>query len=95
MAGIIGKLTGLDTIREDMKKRVDEIIKVGESWNKTANQLIKSLNELKETIQESHTDLRPINKNLSKLATQTKRLSKAFEAHRRTLNRILGKLDQI
>jgi len=92
MAGLIEKFA-MGTIREDMKKRVDEVIRAGAEWNKTAKELEATLNRLIEAIQKGNpVDLNPVNSNLAKLAKQTKHLSEAFENHRRVLTQILTKL---
>ncbi|MEM2713462.1 MAG: hypothetical protein QXX18_10580 [Candidatus Jordarchaeales archaeon] len=92
MAGILEKLaTG--PIREEMKRRVDEIIRAGAEWSKTAKELEATLNRLIEAIQKGNPiDLKPVNAGLLKLAKQTSRLSKAFDDHRKTLTEVLAKL---
>lgn len=92
MAGFL-KDIALGAVREEMKKRVDEVINAGNEWNKTANELIGALDRLTEAIQKGYSvDLKPINKELRKLAKQTKSLSRAFNTHRKTLVEIIGKL---
>jgi len=93
MAGVLSRLAGLDTIREDMKKRVDEILKAGNEWQRTAEKLTKTIQTLIETIEKGNPkDLQPIKGELKKLTTQTRRLAKAFQQHRKTLNTLARKL---
>lgn len=87
MAGILGKIVGLDSIREDMKKRVDEILKAGNEWNKTAERLTQALEKLSET-----KEMDPIKGDLKRLAKQTGKLARAFEAHRQTLANLTEKI---
>jgi hypothetical protein len=93
MASILGKITGLDTIREEMKQRVNEILKCGNEWKLTAEKLNETLQKLIETIEKgSSVDLNPVKSDLKKLSVQTGKLAKAFEAHRKTLSNLTEKL---
>jgi chromosome segregation ATPase len=93
MAGILGKLAGLDSIREDMKKRVDEVLKAGSDWKITAEKLTKTLEELTETIQRGNPgDLKPIKTELKKLSRETRKLAAAFNNHRQTLASLMEKI---
>jgi hypothetical protein len=93
VAGILGKLAGIDTIREDMRKRVDEILRAGNDWKTTAEKLTGSLQVLIEAIQKGNPqDLQPIKSDLKSLSTQTRRLARAFEAHRETLASLIRKI---
>jgi chromosome segregation ATPase len=93
MAGILGKLAGLDSVREDMKKRVDEVLKAGSDWKATAEKLTKALEELTETIQRGNPgELNPIRTDLKKLSRETRKLAAAFNNHRQTLANLMEKI---
>jgi chromosome segregation ATPase len=93
MAGLLGKLAGLDSMREDMKKRVDEVLKAGMEWKATAERLTKALEELTETIQKgSPGDLKPIKTDLKKLSRETRKLAATFNNHRQTLANLMEKI---
>lgn len=80
-------------IREEMKTRTDEIIKVGNEWNKTARDLISALDRLTEAIKSgSGGNAKEVLTGLNKLSKETKKLSKAFESHKRTLDDIVERL---
>jgi len=93
MAGILGKLAGLDTLKEDMKKRVDEVLKAGSEWKATAEKLTKALEELTETIQKGNPgDLKPLRTEVKKLSRETRKLAAAFNNHRQTLANLMEKI---
>lgn len=90
---ILGNLLS-GKIRSEMRKRVDEIINAGDKWQKTAEDLIKALNQLTEAIEKGNpTNLKPAIRETKKLVRQTKRLSRAFESHRKTLTKIERKIE--
>ncbi len=108
MAGILGKLAGLGSMREDMKKRVDEVLKAGAEWQATAEKLTKALEELTETIQKGNPavwsvfgdlnkagDLKPIKIELKKLSRETRRLATAFNNQRQTLANLMEKISLV
>jgi len=90
MAGIVKDLLG-NTIRREMKRRVDEVLKAGGEWNKTARELIEAMNRLSEAIEKGGIDrsnLKSISKSVKQLSKRTTRLAKAFESHHKTLEKI-------
>lgn len=92
MAGILEKLAA-GTIREEMKRRVDEIIRAGAEWSKAAKELEATLNRLIEAIEKNEQfNLKPVNAGLSNLAKKTHQLTKALESHKEVLNKILTKI---
>jgi len=81
-------------LRAEMKSRVDEVLKAGNVWNQTAQELIGAINKLVDAIQKG--DFNPSNPKsvaqaAKKLAKETKRLTKAFEDHNKTLAQVLAK----
>lgn len=88
---IIGDLIS-GKLRAEMKERVDEILKCGEQWDKTARELIEALNRLTDAIQKGSVDpssVRPVARGSKKLAKETTRLAQAFINHRAFLEKIL------
>lgn len=93
---MLGRVFGIDGIREDLKKRVDEIIKAGDEWNKTAKRLADVQESLVRAI-ETHSplelgDVKTGTKNLWK---ETKRLSKAHEDLSKTLVTVGHTLEKV
>jgi len=88
---IIGDfLTG--KLRDEMRQRVDEVLRAGSEWSKTARDLIEALNRLTEAIEKGNTKpSKTISRVARQLARQTKRLTKAFENHNKTLEKIVRK----
>jgi len=90
---ILGKITGLDAVRDEMRNRVNEILKCGNEWKITAEKLNQTLEKLIEAIEKGNpTDLGPVKSDLKKLATQTRKLALAFEAHKKMLSSLSEKL---
>jgi chromosome segregation ATPase len=93
MAGILGRLTGLDAIRDEMKQRVDEVLKAGAEWKETAEKLTKTIQELTETIREGrNVNLKPVKADLRKLSKETEKLAQAFNHHRQTLAALMERI---
>jgi len=84
-----------DKIREEMRNRVDEVLKAGGDWNSTAKELIAALDRHTEAIKNGTVDpttLKAIEKSNSQLARSTKLLARAFDNHGRTLARLMVKI---
>jgi len=80
MAGIFGKIVGLESIREELKQRVNELLKAGEEWRKTADRLTAAIENLTAEIKSGRNpkNLRTIKADLRKLAAETRNLSNSF-----------------
>jgi len=93
MAGILGKLTGLDSLRDEMKKRVDEVLKAGAEWKEAAEKLTKTIQDLTEAIKEGqNVNLKPVKADLKRLTKETAKLARAFDNHRQTLAAIMERI---
>jgi len=91
MSGVIGDfLSG--RLRQEMRQRVDEVLKAGNEWNQTARELIEAVNRLTDSIKAGNPkplDSKLIARGTRKLAKETVRLTRAFEAHNKTLSEIV------
>lgn len=79
-------------LRAEMKSRVDEILKCGERWDKTALELVEALNRLSDAIEKGSVDpssVRPVARASKKLSKETRNLAQAFINHRAFLEKIL------
>jgi len=79
-------------LRQEMRQRVDEVLKCGNEWSQTAKELIEALNKLSGTVQKGNPDpsvFKSVSRAGRKLAKETARLTRAFEAHNNTLEKIL------
>jgi len=79
-------------LRAEMKQRVEEVLKAGEEWNKTAKELTEALNRLTNAVQTGvpdPADAKLVARCSRKLAKETGRLRRAFEAHGEILKKIL------
>jgi len=79
-------------LRAEMRQRVDEVLKCGNEWSQTARELIEALNRLTDSIKKGNPnplDAKLVAQGTRKLAKETRRLTKAFEAHNKTLAEIL------
>jgi len=81
-------------IRREIKSRVDEILRCGNTWSKTAEELTEALNKLTDAIGSGG---RPasgasVARATGKLAKETKRLTRAFEDLNKTLEKNLPRL---
>lgn len=79
-------------LRQEMRQRVDEVLRCGNEWNQTAQKLIEALNKLTDSIQKGNTipaNAKQVATGARKLAKETQRLTRAFEAHNKTLSEIL------
>lgn len=77
-----------------MRQRVDAVLRCGNEWNQTAQKLIEALNKLTDSIQKGRAnpaDVRAVATGAKKLAKETQRLTRAFEAHNKTLGEILAR----
>lgn len=75
-------------IREEMKRRVDEVLKAGSDWNSTATALNESLKQLVATINQGKVEpatLKSLGAPLRALGKKTDRLAKAFTSYEKTL----------
>jgi len=75
-----------------MRQRVDEVLKSGNEWSQTARELIAALNRLTDSIEKGNpnpSDSKMVVRGSRKLAKETGRLTRAFEAHNKTLDEIL------
>ncbi|MEM2273629.1 MAG: hypothetical protein QXX56_05390 [Candidatus Bathyarchaeia archaeon] len=78
--GFIGDIVG-GKIREEIRKRVDEILSAGERWCKSANDLTEAINKLvnlAETGKINPKDLKLISRTAKTLARETRNLNKSF-----------------
>lgn len=79
------------SIRGEMKRRVDQVLKAGHEWTETAEKLNKTLKELTKAIYEGDAKtVKPIGAPIRKLANQTGKMSKALTNYTKTLSK-LGK----
>jgi len=81
-------------IRAEMKQRVDEVLKAGEEWNKTAKELTEALNRLTNAVltgSPDPADAKLVARAARKLGKETARLTRAFEAHGQTLEKVLAR----
>jgi len=79
-------------LRAEMKSRVDEVLKAGNAWNQTAQELIATIDKLVDAIQKGDLDPstpKSVSQAAKKLAKETRRLTRAFEAHNDTLKKVL------
>jgi hypothetical protein len=79
-------------LRAEMRQRVDEVLKCGNEWNRTARELIEALNRLSDSVQKGNpnpSDSKLVARGARKLARETGRLTRAFEANNKTLAEIL------
>lgn len=75
-------------IRKEMKERVDEILKSGEAWQNSADNLTAELTKLNQAIAEGKIDpkiLKSLEPSIKKLAGNSGKLSKAFTQFVHTL----------
>jgi len=79
-------------LRAEMKQRVEEVLKAGESWSSTAKELTEALNRLTAAAlagKADPEDAKLVARSSRKLAKETGRLRRAFEAHGEILKKIL------
>jgi len=79
-------------LRQEMRQRVDEVLKCGNEWSQAARDLIEALNRLTDSIKKGNPDPsipKSVVRASRKLAKETARLTRAFEAHNKTLSEIL------
>jgi uncharacterized coiled-coil DUF342 family protein len=82
-------------LRKELKARVDEILNAGNEWSKTARELTEALNRLTDSIKNGNpnkADIKSIARTSKKLARETGRLTRAFEAEGTILEKILNKV---
>jgi len=83
-------------IRQEMKSRVDQVLKAGDDWSRTAKELITALDRLTEAIKSGNPDsssLEAVARGTKRLAFDTQKLTRAFEAHNKTLEKALTKIE--
>jgi len=83
-------LTG--RLRTEMKSRVDQILKCGDEWTKTARELTEALSKFTEAAQKGEINPsipKSVAKNARKLAKETAKLTLAFEAHKNMLGKVI------
>jgi len=88
---IVGDLLS-GRLRQEMRQRVDEVLKCGNEWSQTARGLVEAINKLTDSIKRGNpdpTDAKLVAQGAKKLAKETGRLTRAFEAHNKTLDEIL------
>lgn len=49
MAGILGRLTGLDEFRKELKQRTDELLAASVEWKQATHELSCAIRELDKT----------------------------------------------
>jgi len=79
-------------LRQEMRQRVDEVLKSGNDWNQAARELTEALNKLTEAVQKGNFNPsfpKSVAQSARKLAKETTKLTRAFEAHSKTLSEIL------
>jgi len=90
---LLGEIFG-STVRREMKRRVDQVLKAGEEWNKTAKELTETLKELTKAIYEGNVDpktLKPLGAPIRNLAKQSAKIAKAFTNYEKTLLKLTEK----
>jgi uncharacterized protein YukE len=81
-------------LRQELRTRVDEVLKAGNEWNQTAHELTQALNNLTDAIKSGNPEKahsKVVAQTARKLARETTRLTKAFEDHNQTLEKIVTK----
>lgn len=82
-------------LRNEMKERVDTILKAEEEWSRTAKELIVALDKLTKAVENGNVDastIKPVTKGVTGLTRSTKRLSQSSSSLTSTLTKILGKM---
>jgi len=52
MAGILGRLTGLDELRRELKERTDELLRASAEWKQATNDLTHAVREHQKTVKK-------------------------------------------
>jgi len=52
MSGILGRLTGLDELRRELKERTDELLRASAEWKKATNDLTHAVREHQKTVKK-------------------------------------------
>jgi len=94
MAILSDILTG--RIRQEMKSRVEQVLKAGDDWSRTAKELIVAMDRLTEAIKSGSVDPKSLEgmvKGTKHLAANTEKLTKAFTNFNGTLERTLTKIE--
>lgn len=52
MAGILGRITGLDELRKELKERTDELLRASAEWRKATNDLSHAVREHQKTVKK-------------------------------------------
>lgn len=96
MAGVIGNVLK-SAVREEMRRRVDQVLKAGEDWNGEARQLTAALNNLIKLVEQGKMnpkDLEPVKKNMKQLSRRTGTMATALTNYTSTLRRVNEKLQE-
>ena len=99
MAGLFGGILE-NTIRKEMKNRIDEVLSCGREWDKSAKALTTAIDCLVAELRAAKAAGVPVNQEtarqigppVSKLCKTTGRLAKSFEQYTRTMTKISEKL---
>ena len=92
---LIGEILG-GKIRQEMKTRVDQVLKAGDEWSKTAKELIMALDKLTDAIKAGNIDpssMEPVVKGVKHLSSDTRQLEKSFNYFNKTLEKTLTKIE--
>lgn len=79
-----------------MRRRVNQVLKAGDEWNRTAKQLIEATDNLTKAIENKEvksTLINPLKKSVQTLSKRTTRLAKAFESYQKILGKIASKVE--
>ena len=85
------------TVRGEMRKRVDQVLKAGEQWTKATNELKESLNRLSDAIEKNEVKpelISPIKKSVQNLSKKTTRMRKAITNYTKTLGKIAAQVKE-
>jgi len=83
-------------IRKEIKARVDQVLKAGDEWSKTAKELVVALDKLTDAIKAGNIDpssMEPVAKGVKHLSSDTRQLEKSFNYFNKTLEKTLTKLN--
>jgi len=80
-------------LRQEMRQRVDEVLKCGNEWSQMAQKLVEALDRLTDSIQKGNPnpDMKTVARGAKQLAKETRRLTNAFQAHNKTLGELLAR----
>jgi len=81
-------------LRQEMRQRVDAVLRAGNEWCSTARDLVEALNKLTNSIQQGNVnpvDVKIMAKSARTVAKKTEALTKAFLAHNKMLSEVLAR----